>query len=124
VVLEDDEADTPEPAPEAAAVSVSVDAGADPTSELSKGPWWDVEDECYVEQEGLASTPALAQPYSHHDPPWSSQDQFSKHNDDGMGGAPDNGEILLSIYLIAVLYMTRLILYSLINKVNLFRSLP
>jgi hypothetical protein len=37
VVLEDDESDTPEPAPEAAAVSVSVDAGIDPASELSKG---------------------------------------------------------------------------------------
>jgi hypothetical protein len=81
VVLEDDEADTPEPAPEAAAVSVSVDAGADPSSELSKGPWWDVEDECYIdddlrlipllEQEGLASMPALAQPHPYHDPPGS-----------------------------------------------------
>jgi hypothetical protein len=35
VVLEDDESDTPEPVPEATAVSVSVDAGADPTSEPS-----------------------------------------------------------------------------------------
>jgi hypothetical protein len=98
VVLEDDESDTPEPVPEAAAVSVSVDAGTDPASELSEGRWWDVEDECYVgddlrpippfEQEGLASTPALAQPHPHHDPPGSSQDQISQ-DDDGMGGAPD-----------------------------------
>jgi len=51
VVLEDDELDTPEPAPEAAAVSVSVDAGADPASKLSKGPWWDVEDGCYIDDD-------------------------------------------------------------------------
>jgi hypothetical protein len=54
--------------PQAAAVSVSVDAGADLASKLSKGPWWDVKDEYYVDdeihpipplkQEGLASTPA------------------------------------------------------------------
>jgi len=97
VVLEDDESYTPEPVPEA--VSVSVDAGADPASGLSDGPWWDVEDERYVdddfrpipplEQEGLASTPALAQPHSHHDPPGSSQDQISQHDNDGIGGAPD-----------------------------------
>lgn len=99
VVLEDSESDTPEPAPQAAAVSVSVDAGADPASELSKGPWWDIEDECYVdddlrpipplEQEGLASTPALAQPHFHHHPRGSSQDQVNRHSDGGMGGAPD-----------------------------------
>jgi hypothetical protein len=51
-------------------VTVSVDAGTDPASELSEGLWWDVEDKYYVdddfhpipplEQEGLASTPALA----------------------------------------------------------------
>jgi hypothetical protein len=46
VVLEDDEADTPDP--EAAVVSVSVDATADPASGLSNGLWWDVEDECYI----------------------------------------------------------------------------
>jgi len=66
VVLGDDESDTPKPVPEA--VAVSIDAGADPASELSKKPWWDAEDECYVdddlhpipplEQEGLTSTPA------------------------------------------------------------------
>ena len=39
VVLEDSESDTPEPAPQAATVSVSVDAGADPASKLNKGPW-------------------------------------------------------------------------------------
>jgi hypothetical protein len=38
VVLKDDKLDTPEPVPKAAAVSVSVDTGADPASELSKGP--------------------------------------------------------------------------------------
>jgi hypothetical protein len=51
-------------------VTISVDAGTNPASELSEGPWWDVENECYVdddfylipplEQEGLALTPALA----------------------------------------------------------------
>ncbi|KAH8772392.1 hypothetical protein BGZ57DRAFT_984516 [Hyaloscypha finlandica] len=66
VVLGDDESDTPKPVPEA--VAVSIDAGADPASELSKKPWWDAEDECYVdddlhpipplEQESLTSTPA------------------------------------------------------------------
>jgi hypothetical protein len=66
VILEDEESDTPEPVPQVAAVSVSVDAGADLASKLSKGTWWDAEDECYVdddlhpipplEQEGLAST--------------------------------------------------------------------
>jgi hypothetical protein len=49
LILEDDESDTPELAPEA--VAVSVDAGADPASELSKGPWWDVEDGCYVDDD-------------------------------------------------------------------------
>ena len=49
VVLEDDESYIPEPVPEA--VSVSVDAGADPASGLSKGPWWDAEDECYVDDD-------------------------------------------------------------------------
>jgi hypothetical protein len=88
VTLEDDEADTPDS--KAAVVSVSVDAGADSLSELSNGPWWDVEDECYVDddlrpipllqQEGLASVPALAQgqPYSHHYPLWPSQDQTNQ----------------------------------------------
>lgn len=69
VVLGDDKSDTPEPVPKAAAVSISVDADANPASELSEGPWWDVKDECYVDddlrlipplkQEGLASAPAL-----------------------------------------------------------------
>jgi len=68
VILEDDELDTPDL--EAAVIFISVDAGADPPSELSKGPWWDVEDECYInddlrpipllEQEGLTSVPTLA----------------------------------------------------------------
>ena len=82
MVLEDGESDPPKPAPHAAAVSVSVNASADPAFKLSKGPWWDVEDEYYVdddlrpipplEQEGLGSTPALAQPHSHHHPHGSS----------------------------------------------------
>jgi hypothetical protein len=37
----------------------------------------------------LASTPVLAQPYSYYDPPGSLQDQVSKHNNNGTGGAPD-----------------------------------
>ena len=37
--------------PKAATISVSVDAGANPTSELSKGPWWDVEDEYYIDDD-------------------------------------------------------------------------
>jgi hypothetical protein len=102
VILEDDESDIPEPEPEAAAVSALVDAGAELPSELSKGPWYDVEDECYVDddlcpipplaEEGLASTPTLAhgQPYSYHHPPGSSQDQINQHGNDGTtGGASD-----------------------------------
>jgi len=86
---------------EAAAVSVSVDAGADPASGPSEGPCKTsatlyVDDDFRpispLEQEGLASTPALAQPHSHHDPPGSSQDQISQHNDDGIGGTPDERE--------------------------------
>jgi hypothetical protein len=100
VTLEDDEADTPDP--EAAVVSVSVDAGADTHSQLSNGPWWDVEDEYYIDddlrlipllqQEGLASvpTPAQGQPHSHHYHSGSSQDQINKHGNDGItGGAAD-----------------------------------
>jgi hypothetical protein len=56
VALEDDELDTPEPVPEA--VALSVDAGADPASELSKEPWWDAEDECYVNDD-LCPIPLL-----------------------------------------------------------------
>jgi hypothetical protein len=76
MVLEDGKSDTPELTPQATAISISVDASADPASELSQGLWWDAEDECYVndglcpilplEQEWLALTPALAQPPS----PW------------------------------------------------------
>lgn len=42
VILENDEPDTPDS--EVAAVSVSVGACADPPSELTKGPWYDIED--------------------------------------------------------------------------------
>jgi hypothetical protein len=57
VILEDDELDTPNP--EAAAEP------SKPTDPPGHGPWWDVEDGCFVdddlrpiplEQEGLAST--------------------------------------------------------------------
>ena len=47
MVLEDNKSDTPEPVPKAATVPVSVDAGANPPSKLSKGLWWVVEDEYY-----------------------------------------------------------------------------
>lgn len=101
VVLEDDESDILELEPEAAVVPASVDAGAGPASELSQGPWWDVEDECYVddnlrpfsplEQDSLASTctSARVQPYSHHHSPGPSQDQINGHGDAGIGGALD-----------------------------------
>jgi hypothetical protein len=65
VILEDDGSDTPDL--EAAAISISVDAITDPPSEPSKEPWYDVKDECFVdedlppippfEQKALASTP-------------------------------------------------------------------
>jgi len=45
MTLEDDK-------PQAAAVSVSVDLGADDPLERSTGPWWDVEDECCVGDDG------------------------------------------------------------------------
>lgn len=85
MVLKDNELDTLEPVPEAIAVFVLVDAGADPASEPNKGLWWDIEDECYVdddlcsilllEYKGLVSTLAQAQPYSHYHPPRSLQEQ-------------------------------------------------
>jgi hypothetical protein len=70
VILEDDVSDTP--SLKAAAICA---AGADPAFEPTKatdppghGPWWDVEDDCFIdddlclypplEQERLASTPA------------------------------------------------------------------
>lgn len=94
VVLENNESDTP--VPEATALSVSVDAGVNPPSEVRKGRWWDVEDECYInddlrpipplEQEGLASTPMQGQPYSYYHPPGSSQDQISQYGDSGTTG--------------------------------------
>ena len=102
MILEDDEPDTPYPAAdsEAASISASVNAGAVPAFELSepadpsgREAWWDIEDGCFVdedlhplpplEQEGLASTPAQAQPHSRRRSPKSSQDQTSPHDDDG-----------------------------------------
>ena len=102
MILEDDEPDTPYPAAdsEAASISASVNAGAVPAFELSepadpsgREAWWDIEDGCFVdedlhplpplEQEGLASTPAQAQPHSRRRSPKSSQDQTSPHGDDG-----------------------------------------
>jgi hypothetical protein len=63
VTLEDDEPETPDP--EATAERIK------PTEPPDHGPWWDVEDGCFVgddlcpipllEQDGLASTPTLAQ---------------------------------------------------------------
>jgi hypothetical protein len=95
VTLEDDEPDTSEP--KAAGVAVSVDVGADLPLELSTGPWWDIEDECYVyndgrpilppEEEGLpsTSTPTQAQPNSYRHP---SQDRLNRqNNNDGVGRA-------------------------------------
>jgi hypothetical protein len=60
VILEDNKSDIPEPDPEAAAVSASVDTGADPASELSKGPWYDGEDKCYIDND-LHLIPLLEQ---------------------------------------------------------------
>jgi hypothetical protein len=77
VIPEDGESNTPDP--EATAVSTLADTGAgspfelDKSIDLSSEAWYDVEDECFVdedlclfpllEQEGLAST--LAQVESH-----------------------------------------------------------
>jgi hypothetical protein len=65
VILEDDGPDTPNP--EAAAVSASVDAGADSAFGLSKPidrsdheAWYDVEAGCYVDEE-LCPFPPLEQ---------------------------------------------------------------
>jgi len=85
VILEDGEPDTP--GPEAAAVSASVDAGADSVFEPSKlidpsdyEAWYDVKVSCYVdeelppglepEQEGLAaSTPVHDHGHSRYHSP-------------------------------------------------------
>jgi hypothetical protein len=92
VILEGDESDTPDL--EAAVVSVSVDAHADPPFELSKEPWYDIEDQCFVgedlrpipplEQRGLASTqstPAQDPPRSLHSH-GSSQDRINLYDND------------------------------------------
>ena len=98
MILEDDESDTPNP--EAAAVSASVDAGANSAFELSKPidpsgheAWYDVEDDRFVdedlcpfpplEQEGLASTLAQGQPHSRYHSPGPSHDWINQHYDDG-----------------------------------------
>lgn len=82
VIVEDDELDTPEPVPKAAAVFVSLGADTDSACELGKGRCYDSEDKCYVdddlhpnpplEQERLASTPTLSQSHFHRQPPRSS----------------------------------------------------
>ncbi|CZR65297.1 uncharacterized protein PAC_15197 [Phialocephala subalpina] len=63
-----------------------------PTDPPGHGPWWDVEDGCFVdddlrpipplEQEGLASTPAQGQPHFHHHPPGPSHGRINQHSDD------------------------------------------
>jgi hypothetical protein len=100
VILEDNESNIHKPEAAAGAVSVSVDAGADSTFELSKpidpsGPerWFDVEASCYVneellpdlgpEQGGLAaSTPVHDHGHSCYHPPRSPHDQIGQYNDD------------------------------------------
>jgi hypothetical protein len=98
VILEDDKSNTPDP--EAAAVSASVDAGADSAFELSKPidltdhkAWYNVEDDRFVnedlrpfpplEQEGLASALAQSQPHSRYHSPRPSHDWINQHDDDG-----------------------------------------
>jgi hypothetical protein len=87
VILKDDESDTP--SPEATAEP------SKPTDPSSHGPWCDIEDGGYVdddlcpipslEQEGLASTPtpAQGQPHSLHLSPRPSQNQINQHGNDG-----------------------------------------
>jgi hypothetical protein len=70
VILEDDELNNPEPVFKAIAIIISVDVNVNPASKPSKRPWWNIEDEYYIndnlrlipplEQEGLALIPALA----------------------------------------------------------------
>jgi hypothetical protein len=98
VILKDDRSDTPNP--EAAAVSTSVDAGADSAFRLSKPidlsdheAWYDVEAGCYVdkelcpfpllEQEGLAPTLAQGQPHSRYHSPGPSHKQIGQYDDGG-----------------------------------------
>jgi hypothetical protein len=97
VILEDDESNTPDP--KAAAVSTSVDPGADSAFELSKlidpsghEAWYDIEDDCVVdedlrpfppplEQEGLASTLTQSQPHSRYHSSGPSHDWINQHDD-------------------------------------------
>jgi hypothetical protein len=99
VILEDDESNTPDP--EAAAVSASVDAGADSAFGLSKPidpsdheALYDVEAGCYVDeelppglepgQEGLAaSTPVHDHGHSRYHSPRPSHDGIGQRDDDG-----------------------------------------
>jgi hypothetical protein len=99
VILKDDEPDTPDP--DAAAVSASVDTGADFAFALSKPidpsnheAWYDVEAGCYVDeelppgleprQEGLAaSTPVHDHGHSRYHSPGPSHDQIGQYNSDG-----------------------------------------
>ena len=87
MILEDDKPKTPEPE--------STAGRSKSTEPPGHGPWWDIEDRCLVnddlepipllEQDGLASTPTLAQgqPHPHQYPPGSSRDQIKQHGDDG-----------------------------------------
>jgi hypothetical protein len=89
VILEDDKSDTPDP--EAAAVSVLIDAHFKPSTEL----WYNIEDKCFVdedlrpipplEQRGLASTPistpAQDQPHSVRHSPAKDKDGEGWSND-------------------------------------------
>jgi hypothetical protein len=74
----------------------SEEAAAEPNKPpdpAGHGPWWDVEDGGYVdddlrpipplEQEGLASTPAQYHPHSRHSSLGASQEQINLRNDDG-----------------------------------------
>ena len=84
MILEDDESDTPNPE---ATTEPSM-----PTDPPGHGPWWDVEDGCFVdndlhpipslEQEGLASAPAQGQPHSRQHSPRASQDRVNQHSND------------------------------------------
>jgi hypothetical protein len=94
VILEDDGSDTPNL--EAAAIFILVDANADPPSGPSKKPWYDIEDECFLEedlhpvppleQKALVSTrtsmSAQDQRHPLRDSPRSLQDQRNLHDND------------------------------------------
>ncbi|TVY13031.1 hypothetical protein LARI1_G009055 [Lachnellula arida] len=92
VILEDDEVDTW--SLKATAVSASAGAGINPSFEPSElldppshGPWWDVEDSCFVDADICPSLPGHDRLLSQLTLP---QDQpYSDHNDETTGGALD-----------------------------------